>query len=104
MKQKNSGFTASGPVRPEICPGDKWQDKSGGVITVTGYEYNRVTYLREGYEHPCIYPVDRFRREFTQVSKAPPAECSDIDRIMRVTGAERIRAVHEIIRERRRTE
>ncbi|EMS1340519.1 DUF4222 domain-containing protein [Salmonella enterica] len=104
MMKKINQARPEGFARPEIRPGDKWRDKSGGVITVTGYEYNRVTYLREGYEHPCIYPVDRFRREFTLVSKAPPAEFNDINRIMRVTGAERIRVVREIIRERRRTE
>ncbi|EIT3672347.1 DUF4222 domain-containing protein, partial [Escherichia coli] len=57
-------------------------------------------YIREGYAHPCVSSLMRFEREFTLVSKAPPADLSDIDRIMRVTGMERIKAVREIIRER----
>ncbi|EFC1982697.1 DUF4222 domain-containing protein, partial [Escherichia coli] len=52
------------------------------------------------YAHPCVSSLMRFEREFTLVSKAPPADLSDIDRIMRVTGMERIKAVREIIRER----
>ena len=101
MKQKNSGFTASGPARPEIRPGDIFQDKYGSRITIKTVDDFRVTYIREGYAHPCVSSHMRFEREFTLVSKTPPpADLSDIDRIMRVKGAERIRAVREIIRER----
>ncbi|HCQ4465270.1 TPA: DUF4222 domain-containing protein [Escherichia coli] len=100
MKKKNSGFTASGPARPEIRPGDIFQDKYGSTITIKTVDDFRVTYIREGYAHPCVSSHMRFEREFTLVSKAPPAELSDIDRIMRVTGMERIKAVREIIRER----
>ena len=32
-----------------------------------GYAFNRVTYVRDGYEHPCVFPVDRFLREFIRV-------------------------------------
>lgn len=100
MKQKNSGFTASGLARPEIRPGDIFKDKYGGRITIKTVDDFRVTYIREGYEHPCVSSHMRFESEFTLVSKAPPANLSDIDRIMRVTGMERIKAVREIIRER----
>ncbi len=100
MKQKNSGFTASGLPRPEICPGDIFRDNYGGTVTIKSVDDFRVTYIREGYAHPCVSSLMRFEREFTLVSKAPPADLSDIDRIMRVTGMERIKAVREIIRER----
>ncbi|KLP39508.1 DUF4222 domain-containing protein [Enterobacter ludwigii] len=66
MKNKNSGLNAGGPAQSEIRPGDKWRDNSGSLVTVTGYAFNRVTYVRDGYEHPCVFPVDRFRREFTR--------------------------------------
>ncbi len=100
MKKKNSGFTASGLSRPEIRPGDIFRDNYGGTVTIKSVDDFRVTYIREGYAHPCVSSLMRFEREFTLVSKAPPAELSDIDRIMSVTGAERIRTVREIIRER----
>lgn len=51
MMKKINQARPEGLAQPEIRPGDEWRDKSGGLITVTGYEYNRVTYLREGYEH-----------------------------------------------------
>ncbi|EER4056922.1 DUF4222 domain-containing protein [Escherichia coli] len=100
MKQKNSGFTASGPARPESRPGDIFRDKYGSQITVKTVSAYRVTYIREGYAHPCVSSHMRFESEFALVSKAPPADLSDIDRIMRITGMERIKAVREIIRER----
>ncbi|HAN7853458.1 TPA: DUF4222 domain-containing protein [Escherichia coli] len=100
MKKKISGFTASGPARPEIRPDDIFKDKYGGRITIKTVDDFRVTYIREGYAHPCVSSHMRFESEFTLVSKAPPANLSDIDRIMRVTGMERIKAVREIIRER----
>ena len=34
MKQKISGFTASGPARPEIRPGDIFRDNYGGTVTI----------------------------------------------------------------------
>lgn len=65
--KKQSGFTAGGFAQPKIRQGDKWRDKSGGIIFVTGYAFNRVTYVREGYEHPCIFPAERFLNEFTRM-------------------------------------
>ncbi|EFB7598243.1 DUF4222 domain-containing protein [Escherichia coli] len=100
MKQKNSGFTASGKTRPELMSGDIYRDKYGSTITIKTVDDFRVTYIREGYAYPCVSSHMRFEREFILVSKAPPADLSDIDRIMRVTGMERIKAVRKIIRER----
>ncbi len=34
MKKKNSGFTASGLPRPEICPGDIYRDKYGSTVMI----------------------------------------------------------------------
>ncbi|MER3141054.1 DUF4222 domain-containing protein [Salmonella enterica] len=67
MAKKITGDAASGQALPEIRPGDKWRDKSGGVVLITDYQFNRVNYVREGYTHPCISSTDRFRREFTRV-------------------------------------
>ncbi|MEE7216115.1 DUF4222 domain-containing protein, partial [Escherichia coli O4:H2] len=34
MKLINSGFTASGPARPEFMRGDIYRDKYGGIVTI----------------------------------------------------------------------
>ncbi|AXO07930.1 DUF4222 domain-containing protein [Escherichia coli] len=67
MKQKNSGFTASGLPRPEICPGDIFKDNYGGTVTIKSVAGRCVTYRREGYEYDCVMPVYQFRRDFTLV-------------------------------------
>ncbi len=70
MKQKNSGFTASGPARPEIRPGDIFRDNYGGTVTIKGVAERRITYRREGYEYDCVMPVYQFRRDFSLVQIA----------------------------------
>ncbi|QQR22576.1 DUF4222 domain-containing protein [Escherichia coli] len=67
MKQKNSGFTASGLPRPEICPGDIYRDKYGSTVMIKGVAGRCVTYRREGYEYDCVMPVYQFRRDFSLV-------------------------------------
>ncbi|EAZ9185390.1 DUF4222 domain-containing protein [Salmonella enterica subsp. enterica serovar Berkeley] len=100
MTIKNSGLAAGGRAHPEIRPGDKWKDGRGGIVIIESYRFNRVTYYREGYDSPCFCTPGRLEREFTFVSAAPFSETKDIDRIMQVQGAERIRVMREIIRER----
>ena len=67
MKLKYSGFTASGPARPEIRPGDIFKDNYGGTITIKDVEERRITYRREGYDYDCVMPVYQFRRDFKLV-------------------------------------
>ncbi|HGC3728353.1 TPA: DUF4222 domain-containing protein [Escherichia coli] len=71
MKKKNSGFTASGPARPEIRPGDIFRDNYGGTVTIKGVAERRITYPRDGYEYDCVMPVYQFRRDFSLVQAAP---------------------------------
>ena len=70
MKLKYSGFTASGPARPEIRPGDIFKDNYGGTVTIKGVAERRVTYRRDGYEYDCVMPVYQFRRDFSLVQNA----------------------------------
>ena len=70
MKNKNSGFTASGPARPEFMNGDIYHDKYGGMVTIKGVAERRITYRREGYEYDCVMPVYQFRRDFSLVQNA----------------------------------
>lgn len=51
---------------------DRWQDVRGEGVTVTDVVFNRVSFLRDGYEHPCVYPVSRFIKEFQFVSWGMP--------------------------------
>lgn len=70
MKQKNSGFTASGLPQPEIHPGDIFRDNYGGTVTIKSVAGRCVTYRREGYEYDCVMPVYQFRRDFSLVQNA----------------------------------
>ncbi|QYD19276.1 DUF4222 domain-containing protein [Klebsiella quasipneumoniae] len=67
MLKISSGLIASGKTHPEIVPGDKWEDKSGIPINIESYRFNRVTFYRDGYGYPCIYPEQRFIKEFQPV-------------------------------------
>ncbi|EHM0704893.1 DUF4222 domain-containing protein, partial [Escherichia coli] len=70
MRTYLSGFTASGPARPEFMSGDIYRDKYGGTVTIKGVAERRVTYRREGYEYDCVMPVYQFRRDFSLVQNA----------------------------------
>ncbi|HFO7641998.1 TPA: DUF4222 domain-containing protein [Escherichia coli] len=71
MKQKNSGFTASGPARPEIRPGDIFRDNYGSTVMIKSVAGRCVTYRRDGYGYDCVMPVYQFRRDFSLVQTAP---------------------------------
>ena len=71
MKLKYSGFTASGPARPEIHPGDIFRDNYGGTVTIKSVAERRITYRREGYDYDCVMPVYQFRRDFSLEQAAP---------------------------------
>ncbi|ARF48188.1 DUF4222 domain-containing protein [Pantoea stewartii] len=68
MTRKLTGSTASGKTQPEIRRGQNWRDGYGELLTVTDIGFNRVTFIRNGYEHPCIYPLSRFEKEFTFIN------------------------------------
>lgn len=70
MKQKISGFTASGLPRPEIRPGDIFRDNYGGTVTIKSVAGRCVIYRREGYDYDCVMPVYQFRRDFSLVQAA----------------------------------
>lgn len=69
MKKKNNSLTAGGLTRPEILPGDIFQDNRGERVTVKMVTDNRITYIRDGYSGECIFPVERFGREFRPVKR-----------------------------------
>ncbi|MEQ3422623.1 DUF4222 domain-containing protein [Citrobacter braakii] len=54
-------------ITPEIS--DRWSEKNGEMITVRDIAFNRVTFVRDGYEYPCIFTLERFVKEFSFVSR-----------------------------------
>ncbi|MCU5775201.1 DUF4222 domain-containing protein [Winslowiella arboricola] len=48
----------------------KYKDHRGVVVTVTRWDKTKqeVIYLREGYEHECMQPLEQFLKKFTRLS------------------------------------
>ena len=69
MKKKINSLTAGGQARSEIFPGDIFRDNRGERVTVKIVADNRITYIREGYSGECVFPVERFIREFWPVKR-----------------------------------
>lgn len=42
----------------------RWKDSRGEKITVTAVTDSRITYVRDGYSHECVFSEYRFRKEF----------------------------------------
>lgn len=83
----------------EIKINSRWKDTWGVKITIKKAGENRVSYVRDGYEHECICSPDRLRREFILV-RATVKPSGDLERVMQATsGAERISVMREIIQE-----
>lgn len=61
---------AQAPQTPRtVSAGERWLDGRGEVVTITSVSFSRVTFVRDGYEHPCVYPAGRFTREFKPAAK-----------------------------------
>ncbi|HHT3835503.1 MULTISPECIES: DUF4222 domain-containing protein [Klebsiella] len=50
-------------------PNHRYKDAHGALVTVERVEFNRVTFYRDGYRFPCVQPVERFIKEFTEVKQ-----------------------------------
>ncbi len=51
---------------------DRWKDKRGEMVTVKDIAFNRVKFIRDSYEFPCVFPLERFVKEFSFVSWGMP--------------------------------
>lgn len=60
--------TMTKPVSPPQ-PNQRFIDPHGSALTVTLVRFNRVTFFRDGYEHPCSQSVERFMREFKELAQ-----------------------------------
>ncbi|AIQ99016.1 hypothetical protein LG71_03435 [Pluralibacter gergoviae] len=50
-------------------PDRTYRDAHGQVVSVVSVEHNRVTFYRQGYQFPCVQPIERFMQEFTEVKQ-----------------------------------
>ena len=50
-------------------PQQRYKDSHGASVTVERVEHNRVTFYRDGYQYPCIQPIERFMKEFAEVEQ-----------------------------------
>ena len=64
MERKSTGLTSGDVPHPKIEAGDKWKDGRGSVVIIESYQFNRVTFIRQGYDSPCVQPIQRFLNEF----------------------------------------
>ncbi len=49
--------------------GSRYKDAHGALITVERVVHNRVTFYRDGYQSPCVQPLERFVKEFQEVAQ-----------------------------------
>ena len=49
-------------------PNHCYCDAHGQMVSVTAVAHNRVTFYRDGYQHPCVQPIERFMKEFREVA------------------------------------
>lgn len=52
-----------------IQPKQRWQNGRGELVTVVGAAFNRVAFIRDGFDCPCTWPEQRFCKEFTLVQE-----------------------------------
>ena len=50
-------------------PNQAYRDAQGQTVSVTAVAHNRVTFYRQGYQFPCVQPIERFMKEYTEVKQ-----------------------------------
>lgn len=70
MKNKFSGFIASGQTYSKISLGDIFKDSYGYRVKIISVDDRRVSYLRDGYDFECVMPRQQFERDFILVKIA----------------------------------
>ncbi|ENU5708035.1 DUF4222 domain-containing protein [Salmonella enterica] len=98
MKKKNSGLTASGLSRPEIRPGDIYQDRHGKRVIIKTVSATRVVFFRPGYPDECFCSPSRLVRDFTPIKKQTFQEWAQANSPLEKT--QKLRAMINASRER----
>ena len=50
-------------------PNHAYRDAQGQTVSVTAVAHNRVTFYREVYQFPCLQPIERLMKEYTEVKQ-----------------------------------
>ncbi|WP_232553137.1 DUF4222 domain-containing protein [Klebsiella michiganensis] len=50
-------------------PNHSYRDAHGQMVSVTAVAHNRVTVYREGYQFPCVQPIEFFMKEYAEVKQ-----------------------------------
>lgn len=50
-------------------PNHAYRDAQGQTVSVTAVAHNRVTFYREGYQFPCVQPIERFMKEYAEAKQ-----------------------------------
>ncbi|MGI4200272.1 DUF4222 domain-containing protein [Klebsiella pneumoniae] len=50
-------------------PNHSYRDAHGQMVNVIAVAHNRVTFYRKGYQFPCVQPIERFMKEFSEVKQ-----------------------------------
>ncbi|WP_310607779.1 DUF4222 domain-containing protein [Buttiauxella brennerae] len=93
MKKKSTQAQPEGRAQPEIEINSRWKDNWGVKITIKNADENRISYVRDGYTHPCICSPYRLRQEFTFL----PEETKIHQEKFRANGLEKIREIREAL-------
>ncbi|EFR3656299.1 DUF4222 domain-containing protein [Salmonella enterica] len=102
MKKKNSGLTASGLSRPEIRPGDIYQDRHGKRVMIKTVSATRIVFVRPGYPDECFCSPSRLVRDFIPIKKQTFQEWAQANSPLEKT--QKLRAMINASRERRQRE
>lgn len=89
MSPKKYQVKPEGKTQPKIEINTRWKDSGGLKITVLTVEENRVTYIRDGYQHECICSQGRLCREFSFL----PEESKQCQAEAKERGRERVAAL-----------
>ncbi|EFO7848945.1 DUF4222 domain-containing protein [Salmonella enterica] len=100
MKKKNSGLTASGLSRPEIRPGDIYQDRHGKRVMIKTVSATRIVFVRPGYPDECFCSPSRLVRDFTPIKKQTFQEWAQANSPLEKT--QKLRALINASREARK--
>lgn len=100
MKKKNSGLTASGLSRPEIRPGDIYQDRHGKRVMIKTVSATRIVFFRPGYPDECFCSPSRLARDFTPIKKQTFQEWAQANSPLEKT--QKLRAMINASREARK--
>ncbi|MDD9577864.1 DUF4222 domain-containing protein [Enterobacter sp. FR 78] len=89
MIKKFNQVQPEGIAQPKIELNSRWKDSRGEKITVTCVTDSRITYVRDGYSHECIFSDYRFRNEFIYL----PDDSRELQKAVKENGRKKIAAL-----------